>query len=181
MAEIQRVAIVTGAAGGIGRAMTRALLAVMAPPLVWLVSDAAGKGTGRRFLGVHWDPKLAARTSGREGWGTGGMDQHRYDADHPEQVLVNPRPRESGGGWVAPWLDHKAGISTTGLEQFRPEDASKRASGGDFEIAFQNGSLCVFDSEAQSRGGAERLLAGIITRCNLSAVWGLTASQHDRV
>jgi NAD(P)-dependent dehydrogenase (short-subunit alcohol dehydrogenase family) len=31
---------------------------VMAPPLVWLVSDAAGKVTGRRFLGVHWDPKL---------------------------------------------------------------------------------------------------------------------------
>ena len=31
---------------------------VMAPPLVWLVSDAAGKVTGRRFLGVHWDPTL---------------------------------------------------------------------------------------------------------------------------
>jgi NAD(P)-dependent dehydrogenase (short-subunit alcohol dehydrogenase family) len=29
---------------------------VMAPPLVWLVSDAAGKVTGRRFLAVHWDP-----------------------------------------------------------------------------------------------------------------------------
>jgi NAD(P)-dependent dehydrogenase (short-subunit alcohol dehydrogenase family) len=31
---------------------------VMAPPLLWLVSDAAGKVTGRRFLGVHWDPTL---------------------------------------------------------------------------------------------------------------------------
>jgi NAD(P)-dependent dehydrogenase (short-subunit alcohol dehydrogenase family) len=31
---------------------------VMAPPLLWLVSDAAGKVTGRRFLGVHWDTKL---------------------------------------------------------------------------------------------------------------------------
>jgi NAD(P)-dependent dehydrogenase (short-subunit alcohol dehydrogenase family) len=31
---------------------------VMAPPLVWLVSDAAGKVTGRRFLAVHWDPAL---------------------------------------------------------------------------------------------------------------------------
>jgi len=30
---------------------------VMAP-LLWLVSDAAGKVTGRRFLGVHWDPEL---------------------------------------------------------------------------------------------------------------------------
>ena len=39
---------------------------VMVPPLLWLVSDAAGKVTGRRFLGVHWrflgvhwDPALA--------------------------------------------------------------------------------------------------------------------------
>ncbi len=31
---------------------------VMAPPLAWLVSDAAGKVTGRRFLAVHWDPAL---------------------------------------------------------------------------------------------------------------------------
>ncbi len=32
---------------------------IMAPPLLWLVSDAAGKITGRRFLAVHWDPTLA--------------------------------------------------------------------------------------------------------------------------
>jgi NAD(P)-dependent dehydrogenase (short-subunit alcohol dehydrogenase family) len=32
--------------------------AVMAPPLNWLVSDAAGGVTGRRFLAVHWDPSL---------------------------------------------------------------------------------------------------------------------------
>jgi NAD(P)-dependent dehydrogenase (short-subunit alcohol dehydrogenase family) len=31
---------------------------VMAPPLVWLVSEAAGNVTGRRFLGIHWDPAL---------------------------------------------------------------------------------------------------------------------------
>ena len=31
---------------------------VMAPPLLWLVSEAAGNVTGRRFLGVHWDPAL---------------------------------------------------------------------------------------------------------------------------
>src|SRR6516165_971418 len=31
---------------------------VMAPPLNWLVSDAAGSVTGRRFLAVHWDPSL---------------------------------------------------------------------------------------------------------------------------
>ena len=33
--------------------------AVMAPPLNWLVSDAAGNVTGRRFLAVHWDPSLS--------------------------------------------------------------------------------------------------------------------------
>ena len=32
--------------------------AVMAPPLNWLVSDAATGVTGRRFLAVHWDPSL---------------------------------------------------------------------------------------------------------------------------
>ena len=32
--------------------------AVMAPPLNWLVSDAAAGVTGRRFLAVHWDPSL---------------------------------------------------------------------------------------------------------------------------
>jgi NAD(P)-dependent dehydrogenase (short-subunit alcohol dehydrogenase family) len=32
---------------------------VMAPPLVWLVSDAAQAVSGRRFLAIHWDPKLA--------------------------------------------------------------------------------------------------------------------------
>ena len=32
--------------------------AVMAPPLNWVVSDAAGSVTGRRFLAVHWDPSL---------------------------------------------------------------------------------------------------------------------------
>jgi NAD(P)-dependent dehydrogenase (short-subunit alcohol dehydrogenase family) len=31
---------------------------VMAPPLLWLVSNAAGNVTGRRFLAVHWDTRL---------------------------------------------------------------------------------------------------------------------------
>jgi len=31
---------------------------VMAPPLNWLVSDAAATVTGQRFLGVHWDAAL---------------------------------------------------------------------------------------------------------------------------
>jgi NAD(P)-dependent dehydrogenase (short-subunit alcohol dehydrogenase family) len=41
---------------------------VMVPPLLWLVSEAAGKVTGRRFLGVHWDsalpPEQAAERAG---------------------------------------------------------------------------------------------------------------------
>jgi NAD(P)-dependent dehydrogenase (short-subunit alcohol dehydrogenase family) len=42
--------------------------AVMAPPLNWLISDAAAEITGRRFLAVHWDaslpPEDAAATAG---------------------------------------------------------------------------------------------------------------------
>jgi NAD(P)-dependent dehydrogenase (short-subunit alcohol dehydrogenase family) len=41
---------------------------VMAPPLVWLISDAAGEVTSRRFLAVHWDtglpPEEAAEKAG---------------------------------------------------------------------------------------------------------------------
>jgi hypothetical protein len=37
-------------------------------PLLWLVSDAAGNVTGRRFLAVHWDtslpPEQAAEKAG---------------------------------------------------------------------------------------------------------------------
>jgi len=31
---------------------------VMVAPPIWLVSDAAGKVTDRRLLGVHWDTSL---------------------------------------------------------------------------------------------------------------------------
>jgi NAD(P)-dependent dehydrogenase (short-subunit alcohol dehydrogenase family) len=41
---------------------------VMVLPLLWLVSDTAGKVTGRRFLGIHWDaalpPEEAAEKAG---------------------------------------------------------------------------------------------------------------------
>jgi NAD(P)-dependent dehydrogenase (short-subunit alcohol dehydrogenase family) len=41
---------------------------VMAAPLLWLVSDAAGRVTGRRFVAARWDPALppaeAAEKSG---------------------------------------------------------------------------------------------------------------------
>ncbi|HEV2303454.1 MAG TPA: SDR family oxidoreductase [Stellaceae bacterium] len=32
--------------------------AIMVPPLLWLVSEAAAEVTGRRFLAVHWDARL---------------------------------------------------------------------------------------------------------------------------
>jgi NAD(P)-dependent dehydrogenase (short-subunit alcohol dehydrogenase family) len=57
---------------------------VMVPPLLWLVTDAAEKVTGRRFLGIHWDPA----PSGGEGWGARGLDRHCHDADHAEQVIA---------------------------------------------------------------------------------------------
>ena len=40
--------------------------AVMAPPLVWLVSAEAGDVTGRRFLAVHWDAKLPPRRAAEQ-------------------------------------------------------------------------------------------------------------------
>jgi hypothetical protein len=46
------VAIVTGAVGDRAKLIQPEVMAV---PLVWLVSDAAGKISGRRFLTVHWD------------------------------------------------------------------------------------------------------------------------------
>ena len=36
---------------------------IMAPPLLWLVSDAATGVTGRRFLAVHWDSSLPPATA----------------------------------------------------------------------------------------------------------------------
>jgi hypothetical protein len=37
---------------------------VMAPPLLWLVSDAAANVTGRRFLGPALPPEQAAEKAG---------------------------------------------------------------------------------------------------------------------
>ncbi len=39
---------------------------VMAPPLVWLVSEEAGNVTGRRFLAVHWDSALPAEQAAQK-------------------------------------------------------------------------------------------------------------------
>lgn len=40
--------------------------AVMVAPLNWLVSDAAAAVSGRRFLGVHWDPELPPEEAGQK-------------------------------------------------------------------------------------------------------------------
>jgi NAD(P)-dependent dehydrogenase (short-subunit alcohol dehydrogenase family) len=40
--------------------------AAMAPPLNWLVSETAGNVTGRRFLAVHWDPRLPPEEAARK-------------------------------------------------------------------------------------------------------------------
>ena len=42
------------------------------------------KSPRSRFQGS----RATARTSGREGWGTGGMDEHCYHANHIEPVIV---------------------------------------------------------------------------------------------
>jgi hypothetical protein len=39
---------------------------IMALPLVWLFSDAAGKTTDRRFLAVHWDTRLPQEQAAAE-------------------------------------------------------------------------------------------------------------------
>jgi hypothetical protein len=74
---------------------------VMAPPLVWLVSDAAGKVTGRRFPAVHWDPALPPEQAAEKGWSAGRLDQHCYDADHAAcnttQVALSDRRHEITG------------------------------------------------------------------------------------
>src|SRR4029077_16066293 len=68
---------------------------VMAPPLVWLVSDAAGKVTGRRFLGVHWDPTLPPEEAAEKAGALVAWTSIATMPDHPEQVLENPRPGEN--------------------------------------------------------------------------------------
>lgn len=39
---------------------------IMAPPLLWLLSDAAADVTGRRFLAVHWDAALPPARAAEE-------------------------------------------------------------------------------------------------------------------
>ena len=66
--------------------------AIMVPPLLWLVSDAASGVTARRIVAVRWDASLtpaeaAARAGAPAGWPTTGSE-----AVHPV-ASVPPPPR----------------------------------------------------------------------------------------
>jgi NAD(P)-dependent dehydrogenase (short-subunit alcohol dehydrogenase family) len=78
---------------------------VMVPPLLWLVSDAAGKVTGRRFLESPLGSRAASGTSGREGWRAGRLDQHCDDANHAETFLDDFRGPMSNGCARLCWPD----------------------------------------------------------------------------
>jgi hypothetical protein len=54
----------------------------MVPPLLWLVSDVAGKVTDRRFLGVHWDPELPPEQAAEKAGAPVAWSQHCDDANH---------------------------------------------------------------------------------------------------
>ena len=58
---------------------------VMVPPLLWLVSDAAGKVTGRRFLGVHWDPELPPEQAAKKAGASGAWTS-------TERMPITPSP-----------------------------------------------------------------------------------------
>ena len=82
MSDTQRVAIVTGAAGGIGRAMTRGLLA----------ADIRVAGVDR-----DREPLEALAANARE-QGKGGRTAHHPDGSDPAtpRPMRSPRPREPG-------------------------------------------------------------------------------------
>ena len=68
---VTNTALVPDAAGFDRDAMLQA--AIMVPPLLWLVSDAADAVNGRRFLAAHWNanlrPEQAAEQAGAPvGW-----------------------------------------------------------------------------------------------------------------
>jgi hypothetical protein len=79
---------------------------VMTPPLVWLVSDAAGKVTGRRFLAVHWDTTPPLEEAAEKAGAPGRLDQNSDDADHAEPFLADigaltVEGRQRCSAWIA--------------------------------------------------------------------------------
>src|SRR4029077_15013296 len=79
--------------------------AVMAPPLNWLVSEAAAGVTGRRFLAVHWAPILppeeaAAKAGAPVAWteiATVGRRNRRDERDPNCLGTPDPRPPQQPG------------------------------------------------------------------------------------
>jgi hypothetical protein len=94
---------------GVGQAgsgdTSQNLIGCMTPPLNWLVSDAAGGVTGRRFLAVHWDPSLppeeaAAKAGAPVAWteiATVGRRNRRDERDPNCLGTPDPRPPQQPG------------------------------------------------------------------------------------
>jgi len=94
---------------------------VMAPPLLWLVSDAAANVTGHGSLVPRFRPNKRLRRLGRQ-W-------HGRASPRCRSPRAGLRKPDAWGEWEAAGLPPGStawtGISTPGLEQFRPEDASR--------------------------------------------------------
>jgi hypothetical protein len=67
---------------------------VMAPPLLWIVSDAAGRVTGRRFLGVHWDPELPPEQAAEKAGAPVAWTSIATDANQTEPVVARSIVRQ---------------------------------------------------------------------------------------
>ncbi len=83
---------------------------IMAPPLEWLVSDAAASVTGQRFLAVHWDPALAPEQAAEKAgapvaWtaiATMPIEPRRGGASSARRQPVEFENRHSGAGAGGP-------------------------------------------------------------------------------
>jgi short chain dehydrogenase len=87
---------------------------VMAPPLVWLVSDAAGKVTGRRFLGVHWDPTLPPEEAAEKAGALVAWTSIATMPITPSRSLRKPEAWGASGGGRLPAL---GSVSSPGARQ----------------------------------------------------------------
>jgi hypothetical protein len=63
---------------------------VMVPPLLWVLSDASRESDGSTVSRSPLGSRAIARTSGREGWGTGRLDRRCDNANQAETFLDAP-------------------------------------------------------------------------------------------
>jgi hypothetical protein len=105
---------------------------VMAPPLVWLVSDAAAKVTGRRFLAVHWDtslpPEQAAEKLGHKSRARDMRQPPVYVLNH-SQHNFRKRSTQEDLDEIEDWTDRAArrmyegaGLAPKDVDIFNPYD-----------------------------------------------------------